>query len=215
MKITHGTVYKWRRDQRGATQEMQRRLAEALGLPWPTDFLPPPAADTPVAGPNVYGTAREVYGGLGLPLRPVYRAGTRQELGAVGATAYPPPATLRPVPPDRAWQLTPDAWVLLHSGGAMAGRRPEPALDGDLWWIVPAAHRAPVPGELVAARVDDAPAGKEAGVLLRSYLLDPATGEPGLYAEPAADLRVPVPGRWTVLGVAPFVERVRDARGDA
>lgn len=216
MDVTHGTVYKWRNPQRGVTQEVQRRLAEALGLPWPTDFLPPPApADTPTAGPNVYGTTREVYGKLGYRVRPVYRAGTRQDLTTVGAESYPLPVAERPVPPDRGRQVGEDAFVLLHSGNAMAGRRPEAVLDGDFWWFVPAARRPPRPGDLVAARVEDTPPGAEDGVLLRTYDAAPGDGEPALYAEPVGSPRTPVAGRWTVVGVALFGERSVAARYDA
>jgi hypothetical protein len=223
LDVKHPTVVRWYSGQRAPSAEHRQRLAEVLELPPTTDFLaqtppgggaPPPPPGGPTA--NVYGTTKEVWGGLGYPLRPVYRTGTRLDLSRVGAERYPLPHTMRPMSPDYAHALGPESFVLLQGGDHMAGRRPRAPRDGDYWWIAPAARRAPTPGDLVAARVDDPPPdGEEGGVVLRSYDVDPETGEPALWAEPAEGVRLPVRGRWTVLGVALFAETVDPARLDA
>jgi len=218
--VKHPTVLRWFSGERAPNGRHQQELAAVLELPWPTDFVTPPAPalppeGTPLAGPNVYGTTREVYTALGFLLRPVYRSGTRLDLRQVGEEAYPLPVAERPVPPERARQVGRDGWVLLQGGNAMAGRLPEPALDNDHWWIIPVARGAPRPGDLVAAWVEDNGTGEEAGVLLRSYDLDPETGSPWVYAEPRTGTRVPVRASWEVLGVALFAERSVSARHDA
>lgn len=102
--VAHVTILRWFSGERAPAMRTQQRLARALELPWPTDFLPAPDGDAGGVDGGADGGLSSTGGGRYTAGRagvkgvegveggarrdvPVYRAGTRTDPGAPDARA--------------------------------------------------------------------------------------------------------------------------------
>ena len=184
----------------------------------------PGPAGAPAAGPvrlegwgrtvggNVPGSEADAAASLRVPPLPVYRCGTAADPLPNGSDDRPEPVAWQYPPYEVAQRLLPDGFAILVRGGAMAGWRPDPVLDGDVGWVVPASREPPRHRGLAVLRIETEDT-RHQGLRVRSYVRgEDGRAEAWAHPEGAEPYRIPA-SRVDVVGRVVRLERLRSPDG--
>ena len=158
------------------------------------------------------GSEADAAASLRVPPLPVYRCGTAADPLPNGSDDRPEPVAWQYPPYEVAQRLLPDGFAILVRGGAMAGWRPDPVLDGDVGWVVPASREPPRHRGLAVLRIETEDT-RHQGLRVRSYVRgEDGRAEAWAHPEGAERYRIPA-SRVDVVGRVVRLERLRSPDG--